>query len=135
MVTWLERVNDLSRRRARLAEQTLEHDALAQKLDAQRAALMRLVEDMSPATDAALPIEALYKHARASFDLLQAGWTETRAGIALRDKATKASRGRRKPEPTSHKRTNVCSPHGQMRSPRLDLAGALTKARRRPKRR
>ena len=45
---------------------------------------------MGGAADAALPIEALYKHARASVDLLHAGWTEARAGIALRDKAIEA---------------------------------------------
>ncbi len=90
MISWLERVGDLSRRRARLAEQALDRDVLAQKLEAQRAALMRLVEDTGAAADAALPIEALYKHARASVDLLQAGWTEARAGIALRNKALDA---------------------------------------------
>jgi len=90
MTAWLERVGDLSRRRARLAEQTLEREALAQKLDGQRAALTRLIEDIGAAADATLPLEALYKHARASVDLLQAGWTEARAGIALRDKAIDA---------------------------------------------
>ena len=39
MSAWLERVGDLSRRRARLAEQALERDALAQKLGGQRDAL------------------------------------------------------------------------------------------------
>ena len=90
MTAWLERVGDLSRRRARLAEQALEREALAQKLGGQRDALTRLIEDIGAAADAALPIEALYKHARASVDLLQAGWTEARAGIALRDKALDA---------------------------------------------
>jgi len=71
-------------------EQTLEREALAQKLDGQRAALTRLIEDIGAAADATLPLEALYKHARASVDLLQAGWTEARAGIALRDKAIDA---------------------------------------------
>jgi uncharacterized protein YhaN len=87
MAAWLKNVNDILQRRARLAEQGLEHDALAQKLGAQRAALMRLVEDMGVDADAALPIEALYKYARAALDRLQAGWTETHARIALKDKA------------------------------------------------
>jgi len=87
MATWLKNVNDILQRRTQLAGQGLEHDALAQKLGAQRAALMRLVEDMSLDTDAGLPIEALYKYARAALDRLQAGWTATHAGIALMDKA------------------------------------------------
>ena len=100
MTAWLERVGDLSRRRARLAEQALERDALAQKLGGQRAALTRLIEDIGAAADAALPIDALYKHARASVDLLQAGWTEARAGTALRDKAIRRARaGEREPRP------------------------------------
>ena len=86
MAAWLKNVNDILQRRARLAEQGLEHDALAQKLGAQRAALMRLVEDMGVDANVALPIEALYKYARAALDRLQAGWTETHAKIALKDK-------------------------------------------------
>ena len=57
-----------SRRRARLAEQALEREALA-KLGGQRDASTRLVEEIGAAADAALPIEALHKHARASVDL------------------------------------------------------------------
>jgi len=90
MASWLERVSDILRRRARLAEQSVERDALAQKLDAQRTALTRLIEDAGAAGDAALPIEALYKHARAGVDRMQAGWTEASAGNALRGKAAEA---------------------------------------------
>jgi uncharacterized protein YhaN len=87
MASWLERVGDILRRRARLAEQGVERDALAQKLEAQRAALVLFVED---AAAAALPIEALYKQARAGLDRLQAGWSEASRGDALRGKAAEA---------------------------------------------
>ena len=135
MTTWLERVGDLSRRRARLAEQALERDALAQKLDGQRAALTRLIEDIGAAADAALPIEALYKHARASVDLLQAGWTEARAGAALRDKAFDALARARESRARVAQESERVLAAWPMRSRRLDLAGARTKARRRPRRR
>ena len=52
--------------------------------------MTRLIEDTGAAADAALPIEALYKHARASVELLHRGWTDAHAATALRDKAIDA---------------------------------------------
>ncbi len=87
MTVWRKSVDEVLQQRARLGDGGLELDALAQKLGGQRAPLTQLIADMGVSADPALPIEALYKLARAALDALQAGWTEVSKRVALRDRA------------------------------------------------
>jgi uncharacterized protein YhaN len=90
MARWLERTADILGRRRRLEDQKIEHEALARKLEEHRGALRRLLEDMGVVADAELPIEALYKVARAAVDHLQVSWAALRERTVLRAKAVEA---------------------------------------------
>lgn len=90
MVRWFERVADILERRRRLDDKKIETDALSRKLEARRSALTRLVEDMGAVADVNLPIEALYKNARAAVDRLQSNWTAARERVVLRKRAAEA---------------------------------------------
>jgi chromosome segregation protein len=92
MARWLDRTEDILGRRRRLEDQNIEHEALARKLEEHHGALRRLIEDMGVAADAEVPIEALYKVARATVDRLQVSWAALRERTVLRAKAVEAAK-------------------------------------------
>jgi chromosome segregation protein len=91
MARWLERVEDMLKRRADTDQRAHENEALRQKLESCAGGLRRLLNDLGPDGDDPSPVETLYRLARAALDRRQAAWSETRAGVALRDKARQAA--------------------------------------------
>ncbi|QGM45625.1 ATP-binding protein [Methylocystis heyeri] len=91
MARWLERVEDMLKRRADIEQRAHENEALRQKLESCASGLRRLLNDMTGDGDDPSPVEALYRLARAALDRRQAAWSETRASVAVRDKARKTA--------------------------------------------
>ncbi len=87
MADWRKRVDEILRQRERLDGAALETAALEQKLQGQRAALMRLIEEMGEDVGVEAPIESLHKAARARIERLQAGWRDVCAAAAKRESA------------------------------------------------
>jgi len=87
MLDWIDDARAILEERRRLGDTKLEIAELTQKLEENRAALMALVKDLGEDCHSALPIEALFKHARAALDRLMEEWSAAQGGIARTEEA------------------------------------------------
>jgi uncharacterized protein YhaN len=87
MLGWIDDAREILEKRRRLEDSRLALAALTQKLDENRTALSALGKDLGEAVDPALPIDALYKQARATLERLEAGWSAAQAGAARLESA------------------------------------------------
>lgn len=90
MAQWMERVRGLLERRRRQEERRSDSEALSRKLEAHRAGLTGLAEELGGGADSRLPVEALYKNARALADRAQRAWTASRERAVRRQGAAES---------------------------------------------
>lgn len=93
MAHWMDDAREILQQRRQMQEGRLGLAALTQMIEENRAALTALVNDLGEAIDAALPIDALYKQARATLDRLEAGWSDAQ-GVAARIESARSELAR-----------------------------------------
>jgi chromosome segregation protein len=87
MLAWIEDARAIMEKRRRLGDAKLELAALTQKLEENRAALMALGKDLGEAFDHELPIDTLFRQARAALDRLMEEWSAAQGGMARAEEA------------------------------------------------
>ncbi len=87
MLQWIDDARDILEKRRRSEEARLGLATLTQKLEENRTALTALGQDLGEAVDPALPIDALYKAARATLERLEADWSAAQGGAARMESA------------------------------------------------
>ncbi len=93
MLGWIDNVRAILEKRRRLGDAKLELNALTQKLEENRPALMALGKDLREDFDPSLPMDALFKLARTALDRLVEEWSAALSGMARAEEA-KAELGR-----------------------------------------
>lgn len=84
MLRWRERVDDIVARLERYELQRAGIDALAEALDAGKAATIGFLQSVDRQPDQAMPAGILYREAKARFDQLVAAWSDAKArAVAL----------------------------------------------------
>jgi uncharacterized protein YhaN len=78
MARWRERVAGLLARRAELAKRRADVEALSQKVESARAALVSLLAEFGFGRAAELPFDSAYREARSHLEALQDAWMRSR---------------------------------------------------------
>ncbi|MGA9599679.1 MAG: AAA family ATPase [Methylocystis sp.] len=87
MLGWIEDAQEILEKRRRLGDAKIELGALTKRLEEARAGLVTLARDLGENFDPALPIDALFKHARAALDRLAEEWGAAQGGLARVEEA------------------------------------------------